>query len=972
MRLLSGTTAWVIAILLILVTTAAAQDDPATQCTEGIQLFFAGQAAEALPLLEAGFAAREHATFAQPDNLGSCALALGLLREGTDDLTGALEAYVVAQEIFQASHNRNSEGLALNSIGGIYRQQNRYGQALTAYEQALAASREVGGRVLERKTLVDMGLVYQNLGRFPEALVVYKQALPISREENNRTEEGLIFNNIGAVYQAQALYEEALGAFEQALSIAREIENQISEGSTLHNIGEVYRIQRRLPQALEKFQDALAIYREIENDLGQGNALNGLGAVYEIQGRYEEALKNLEQARDIWQEVGYRAGEGGVVNNIAGIFYEQGRYAEALEMYQQSLVIRREVGDRLGEGVTLNNIGETYRLQEHYPEALESYQQALDVAREVGDQTGAGSILANIGAVYQTQSQVTEALKHYQESMDILETVRATAGSEAGRSSYIARYAGLYADTIDLLYHQGRVEEAFFISERGRARSFLDSLTTRQVQLSDNAAAELLAQESELYLQRQTIQNNLAQARALNPPAPDLVADLEAQLIEVNTAYTGVQEAIQSKDTQLADLIPGRSKNIVDVPAVQAILAQQTTLVSFFVLADKTLVFLITPSDFQTIALDVGRDQLSKEIQNFRSFNTLDEAYPESVVKLHHWLIEPWQEKLTTPHLAIIPHSVLHYLPFAALTDGERYLIDDYTLTILPNAGALPFIQDKAGRPLDKPLIVGSPTVEGLPLLLSAKQEAKAIAALYNTEPLLGEAGTEQAVREQVAGAGILHLAAHGVFNAGRPLYSTLYLAPSSDSSNPQHDGRLEVHEIYGLALNKAALVVLSACETQIGDLSAGDEVVGLTRAFIFAGTPSVIASLWPVDDNSSTLLMERFYTHLQAGQGKAEALRQAQIETREEYPNPYYWSGFVLSGDPGFGPERAVSLTGAKEQEETEIGDADEVKTAIEPENAAEGQPSGNCLSLLVIISTLGSVGTVVKTRKFASSIKN
>jgi CHAT domain-containing protein len=301
----------------------------------------------------------------------------------------------------------------------------------------------------------------------------------------------------------------------------------------------------------------------------------------------------------------------------------------------------------------------------------------------------------------------------------------------------------------------------------------------------------------------------------------------------------------------------------------------------------------------------VRREELIAQIKAFRDFPNFNVAHPGRAVTLYCWLIEPFKEHLP-PHLAIVPHSVLHYLPFAALTDGERYLIDDYTLTTLPSASVLPFIRDNTGRELTSPLILGNPATEALNLrpLTYAEWEAQTIAKLYNAQPLLGEAATESAVRERASQAGILHLAAHGEFNVYSPLYSTLYLAPDDEN-----DGRLEVHEVYGLDLKNADLVVLSACQTQLGHeleaekplgVTLGDEIVGFGRAFIYAGTPSIISTLWSVDDQSTGMLTERFYAYLQEGMGKAEALRQAQLDVRAEYPNPYFWSGFVLSGDPG------------------------------------------------------------------------
>jgi CHAT domain-containing protein len=215
----------------------------------------------------------------------------------------------------------------------------------------------------------------------------------------------------------------------------------------------------------------------------------------------------------------------------------------------------------------------------------------------------------------------------------------------------------------------------------------------------------------------------------------------------------------------------------------------------------------------------------------------------------------------------------------------------------LPSVSALPFIRANAQARGWSALFIGNPATGNTQLdsLPYAEKEVQWIADLYGVSPLIGSVATESQIKEQVSKAGIVHLAAHGIYNPIAPLYSSIALA-----SDEKNDGLLEVHEIYGLDLRKTNLVVLSACETQLGELSSGDELVGLTRAFFFAGTPTVVASLWSVNDAATSILMERFYTHMRAGLGKAEALRQAQIDVRAKYPNPYYWAGFVLSGDSG------------------------------------------------------------------------
>ena len=485
--------------------------------------------------------------------------------------------------------------------------------------------------------------------------------------------------------------------------------------------------------------------------------------------------------------------------------------------------------------------------------------------------------------------------------MEVADAVRAVSGSEAGRASFIARFAALYAQAVGLYHQLGQDAEAFFASERGRARAFLDSLSTGQVELADDTAADLFAREQEAYAARQAAQDALAKAKALNPPDPKLVADLETQLAAAEQEHDSTLAAIQARGDQLAALVPGRSA-VLDLSRVQALLDDQTTLISYYILDDdKTLAFIITHDRLDVVDLKVGRRDLQETIEQFRTLDLADptraDTHPASLQKLYGWLIAPLKPYLKTPTLGIIPHGVLHYLPFAALTDGQRYLVDDYVLFTLPSASALPFIQKNRKEAADQVLALGDPTTtEPLPALNFAREEVAAMTGSAEAQALLGKAATETALRSQAGTAGLLLLAAHGTYNSANPLYSVIHLA-----GDAQNDGQLEVREIYGLNLKAATdLVILSACETQLGTLSAGDEVVGLSRAFLYAGTPTVLASLWTVDDESTALLMKQFYAHLREGLNKGQALRQAQMDVRARYPHPYSWAAFVLSGDVG------------------------------------------------------------------------
>jgi CHAT domain-containing protein len=299
---------------------------------------------------------------------------------------------------------------------------------------------------------------------------------------------------------------------------------------------------------------------------------------------------------------------------------------------------------------------------------------------------------------------------------------------------------------------------------------------------------------------------------------------------------------------------------------------------------------------------------LSDKIESFTTFANIETSHPNGSIELYKSLIQPLKPFLNRSHLVVIPHRELHYIPFAAFSDGSNYLLDDYMITYLPSASSLPFIDENARDTGGTPLIMGNPTTGDYDITSSlatqrdqlgplpfAEEETEVIAKLLGVDPYFQINATETLVKQRARSTSILHFAAHGLFNPTVPLNSLVALAP--DKTN---DGWLTVSEVYGLDLSNADLIVLSACETQIGQLTAGDEFVGLTRAFFFAGAPTVIASLWSVEDKSTALLMEQFYAHRLEGMGKGEALRQAQLDTRKQYPNPYYWAGFVLSGDAG------------------------------------------------------------------------
>ena len=386
------------------------------------------------------------------------------------------------------------------------------------------------------------------------------------------------------------------------------------------------------------------------------------------------------------------------------------------------------------------------------------------------------------------------------------------------------------------------------------------------------------------------------------PLSTEQRAELNARLEQAYREYNQLLAQIQRTNPQYAALRTVQASTII---TVQQTLPADVTLVEYYIVSStQTLAFVVTREDFQAIPLSAPFQSISRTLGDFEVETQTDlEGIPRSMRTLYNLLFAPLREHIHTESLIIAPYDILHYVPFSALHDGEHYLVEDYVIGYIPSASVLGFLPTAAANS-DTAFVFGNPANSEVSGLSGAEHEAVAIAELFNTTPYLGTDATEARLWNEVAGARYVHLAAHGEFNATAAQFSRIYLAPGGDTSAElsaeRTDGLLETREVWNLPLEGVALVTLSACETQLGDLSAGDDLVGLSRAFLYAGTPSLVASLWSVEDESTAFLMERFYGYLKDGMGKAEALRQAQLDTMAEYPSPYHWAAFTLVGDMG------------------------------------------------------------------------
>ena len=483
--------------------------------------------------------------------------------------------------------------------------------------------------------------------------------------------------------------------------------------------------------------------------------------------------------------------------------------------------------------------------------------------------------LADLGLIRLKQGKNTEGIELLRKAVDVMELQRSSITSESAKIGFVGDKQAVYGHLVAALYEDGQYEKSFEYVERAKARALVDILASKR----DFAVKG--ANEGEIRT-----------ALALNESADReaSIDDVTIDKAKTRSIQIKTKEDLRGKAPELASFITVTSQSVSEI---QSLIPEGEALLEYYYHDSRLFAFVIAGGKLQALKLD-GQG-IAGDVQVLRkaleSPGTAQHA--EISGKLHKRIFAPLEGLLGKyRNITIVPHGALHYIPFKALHEGRGFLIERYSIRTMPSSSAIRYLgEGRAGKGKGV-LIFGNPDV-GEPKydLEYAQREAGAIAALRpQSRLLLRKEATEGALRRYAGSFNYIHFATHGQFNAGSPLQSALLLAP-----DPQYGGLLTVDKLYTLRLD-ADLVTLSACETGLSKVANGDDLVGLTRGFLYAGSRSIVASLWKVDDAATADLMKSFYTQLEKT-NKRDALRNAQLETKKQHPHPYFWASFQLMG---------------------------------------------------------------------------
>ena len=848
----------------------------------------------------------------------------------------AAERYEEAASLWREAGEQGHLATTLFNLGTLLAAEARPRAAsVELLQQALGLYRQLGDRRQAALTLAEMGDALLQLDAWQRARRSYEASLALWRELGEPKQEAHTLNDLGVVARRQGQLRQALEYYRRALEIWRRLGLRREEAITLGNLGTFYALLGESRQAHDHLHQSLELLDPERAPERRAVTLTKLGDALLSLGSPETALEKYREALDLRRQSGDRAGEAVTLNSIGRLYQRRGEPGLALEAFRAALAILRDHGEAADRSMVLDNFGIFYEELGQDGRARELFVEALDLARSVSYRQVEAAALFGLARLTRRQNRLGEARELIEEAIEVVESIRAeSAGRQDLQSSFLATKQGYYDFLVELLAEMHRRDPgaehdaaAFAASERARARGLLDALAEVRNQALQGAEdlrrlAELREEVSLRHQERLQLAGDGAEEE-----------DVRRLGLELRTLLDDLHEA-EARIRRRRPHWPGLDEPLLlSLEQVRGELDEETLLLKYHVTGERALLWAVGAEGAVLFDLGAGRDVRESAR---RAYEALAESHRSTetprarlaAADLSRRALAPAAPLLGRRRLLIVATDALQYVPFAALPKpgsagevdaGASPLVVDHEIVHLPSAsflgverasrsppGRLAVLADPVVAPGDERLrgLADGATDRGLPRLRFSRQEADAILELAGGDGTLAAIGfaadRELVLSGRLDDFRILHFATHGIVDAEHPELSAL-VTSRYRSDGKEVDGYLRAFEIFNLDL-AADLVVLSACRTALGKEVRGEGLVGLTRAFMDAGAAQVVVSLWSVNDRATAQLMADFYRGLLAERlppGRALQAAQASMWRDARWRAPYYWAGFVLTGDP-------------------------------------------------------------------------
>jgi CHAT domain-containing protein len=800
------------------------------------------------------------------------------------------------------------------ALAGLSEDRGDLAVAREHYRRALALQERIGDSRGMAAAYNNLGLLAQDVGDLDEARRQFAAALELNRRDGRDEVAATNLVNLAGLASLGGDFAQAERMYRDALATWRSRGEWADAASALHGLGqlEIRRgdypaAQLTLAEAVRRYARAEFLYREAGDVGGEAEAQQGRGLLFLARENYPRAQALLETALRTETGAG-RARAAALTRVTLGLVsLKRGDTTAARRQLVRAATDLDQLGDPVGAAAATAERAALEAAAGFASVAESLYRVGLDRLGNRGVPEVAWRLHAGLGLVLRTRGALDDAAREFRTALTHIDRSARSLVLAERRSAYLADKWDVYAQLALTERSRGLPGAAFDASERLRAREMLELLARGRVETAGDTAADLVEREQDLRWRiaelERPVEGSTRTTEELRGPDPSLPGEARlAALSHAQDAYGELLLEMRERSPRHADLV---ARGAVSWRDVAPRLASDEAFVEYLVSDSGSLAFVVTRDTLTVVSLGIAHRELARLVKLARgAMEPLPSTEKEALWRgplrrLHESLIAPIEEAgllSGKTRLVIVPHAELHYLPFAALVEGDgRFLVERYEIVLTPSASVWLALGDRRPERAVTGILAFAPRPDALP---ASGREAGAIARLAGADVLSGAAATEAEFRREAPTRRVLHLATYGVLNKQNPLFSFVELAPGEGQ-----DGRLEVHEVFGLHLS-ADLVVLSACQTglasgALADVPPGDDWVGLTRAFLHAGARRVVATLWLVDDWATAALMERFYEGYVGGAEPAQALAAAQrvLIAQPATAHPFYWAGFVAVG---------------------------------------------------------------------------
>ena len=842
----------------------------------------------------------------------NCVLFLSILNLPT--MASFVNALPVAA---QNQNNINQEASNLIDMALTDFKEGKLNDSVEKLERALSLYISTKDRKKQAETLSKLAIIYSVTGDLNKAIVDGEKSLQINREDNDRLGEFRSLAALGLIYQKAGQYSQSLIYLQRADKFA-----ELYPIPTSDKYGNLLLLSS-LYLELNSYEDSLIYAKKIliaartaatKNIDGECVALILLGTIYRQKGEPNLAVDYFRKAQEIAGKTTFKSSlHPQILNGLGSAYFMINQDNTGIKYMEQALEMANRIENPGLQATIMNNLGGIYGNRKQYKIAKSYLQRALEISTRIKDQRSQIVELKQLAGLSYLQGEVSEAIQQLERATQLQDSVREGLDSNFGISLFESQF-WIYKILALLQYQQGKNNESLVAADRGRARVFNNLLINRLNPKKIVIPSDINIKQ----LQNIAINHKSTIVEYLWIPNQGDESIIKTSDLIIYVISSGGSLSVRKKSFpksfDLAALASENHNEVSNLRSPSRIRIEDLRMnqdVRWQGDSDSDSSRRIVRIYPETNEVDIS--SLSSEgkperypISQLRLLSAPQERTAKTLNQLHQILIEPIADLLprdTETPVIFIPDGALFNVPFAALQDNNRqYLIERHPIITSPSIAILAQTQElhqKNRQNQGTAVIVGNPLMPKysfnpvqLEQLPNSEIEANDIAALYQTQALIGENATKPNVKRNLSQARVIYFAIYGFVNEREALQSGIALAPS-----PGDSGILTADEIFDLRLN-ADLIVLSACNTGRGKIT-GDGVIGLSRSFISAGTPSIVVSLWSVNDPATAYLMKIFYQEWQNGtKGKAQALRKAMLATKQKYPSPAYWGAMTLIGE--------------------------------------------------------------------------